>query len=66
MVLACVVLPPPPPPPSDMWHSTLEILIRYRSEIAPNSSFLCVNKSPIRIWFSGAVAKAICYSVDLA
>lgn len=64
MVLACVVQPPHLP--LHFGDRRGEVLIHYRSEIAPKSSFLCVNISPIRIWFSGAVAKPICYKVDLA
>ena len=51
MVLACDVQPLPPPPllPGYVtlhfrdWRD--EVLIGYRSEIAPKSSFLCVNSS---------------------
>ena len=51
MVLACVVQPPPPSP-FFLRYVTLhfrdrrsEVLIRYRSGIAPKSSFLCANSS---------------------
>ena len=52
---------------SDMWLSTLEIgsaQLRFVTEIAPKSPFLCVNRSAIRYGLR-AGAKAIQYGVNI-